>query len=292
MKKSRSVFWPSVLIGIGVLTLLGTLGTISWVNLWAIVRLWPVFLIAMGLGLLLRARWRWLWSAVEFLTVALVVLAVVFAPQLGLVPAWGVDLDFRPGGRNWTSETREVGTFDAVSINYPAEVLIRQGDAEGLTVYADPADLARIRTQVRDGRLTIDLPGGEPRVVVPSRRTARFEITVRSLREVEAVGAARIRISGLQADRFAVEVSGAAAVEVSGTATQQEVQIAGAGFYEADDLQTQRTSIEIDGAGVAKVRAQQSLDVEINGAGAVEYFGHPRISKRIRGIGIVQGRGD
>ena len=52
-KGYRSLFWPLVLIGVGVIWLLGNLGVISWTNLTVLFRLWPLLLIAIGLDLLI-----------------------------------------------------------------------------------------------------------------------------------------------------------------------------------------------------------------------------------------------
>lgn len=51
-----SLVRPLILIGLGLFFLLSNLGLISW-NFWeAVGRLWPIFLIAMGLDLLIGRR--------------------------------------------------------------------------------------------------------------------------------------------------------------------------------------------------------------------------------------------
>ena len=50
-----SLVGPSFLIGIGIILLLDNLGYLKW-NIWELVRLWPLFLIVLGLELLLQGR--------------------------------------------------------------------------------------------------------------------------------------------------------------------------------------------------------------------------------------------
>jgi hypothetical protein len=52
----RSLFWPVVLIGVGVIWLLSNLGYVTPNHLWEIWRLWPLLLIAGGLDLLIGRR--------------------------------------------------------------------------------------------------------------------------------------------------------------------------------------------------------------------------------------------
>ncbi len=52
----RSLFWPVILVGVGVIWLLSNLGYVTPANLSEIWRLWPLLLIAAGLDMLLGRR--------------------------------------------------------------------------------------------------------------------------------------------------------------------------------------------------------------------------------------------
>ena len=81
---SRPIFWPLVLIAIGTLWLLGNYGVISDLNLSVLLRFWPVLLIALGLDLIVRSRWPIAGNLIALATVTLMVVAVIFAPRMGL----------------------------------------------------------------------------------------------------------------------------------------------------------------------------------------------------------------
>lgn len=58
-RKPVSLLGPVLLIGIGTVLLLNTLGILDWSIWWTLLRLWPVFLIAAGLELLLGRHSVW-----------------------------------------------------------------------------------------------------------------------------------------------------------------------------------------------------------------------------------------
>jgi hypothetical protein len=52
----RPLFWPVVLIGIGVAALLFNTGWLDWDKVAQVFRFWPLLLIAIGLGIMFRGR--------------------------------------------------------------------------------------------------------------------------------------------------------------------------------------------------------------------------------------------
>lgn len=84
MNNRPTLFFPLVLIAAGVILLLVNLGVLDSRNLWALQYLWPLLLIALGVGLILRLRWPLATQMIIALAVIGMVVAVIFAPQLGL----------------------------------------------------------------------------------------------------------------------------------------------------------------------------------------------------------------
>ncbi len=84
-KRSRSFFWPFLLISVGILLLLSNLGILSWSTWNLIWRFWPLVLIAAGIDVLFGGRSALGAIISAFLILALiggVVGAVYFANQL------------------------------------------------------------------------------------------------------------------------------------------------------------------------------------------------------------------
>ncbi|MAS37734.1 MAG: hypothetical protein CL610_27305 [Anaerolineaceae bacterium] len=94
---NRSLFWPLVLITIGVLWLLSNLGVISAANLFVLVRLWPLLLIIVGLDLLFGRQSRSMGNLIGVGAVVLIVFVVLVGPSLGLA---GPNLDITQSSFN------------------------------------------------------------------------------------------------------------------------------------------------------------------------------------------------
>jgi hypothetical protein len=121
--RSRSLFWPGLLIAAGVLLLLWNLGYVpdsTWNVLW---RLWPVLLIALGIELLIGRRGKFgavLSGLLILLLLGIVIATVLLVPY---VPEWS-GLSASPQGREpttlaWPAEWRT--GWRAEHITYPLE---------------------------------------------------------------------------------------------------------------------------------------------------------------------------
>jgi Putative adhesin len=81
----RSLFWPLVLIGAGIIWLLYSLGVLSASNLAVVGLIWPVFVIGIGVDLLLGHRSPLAGAAVAVVTLAIVIVLIAIGPGLGWV---------------------------------------------------------------------------------------------------------------------------------------------------------------------------------------------------------------
>ena len=317
--KEHSIFWPLVLIATGVLWLLNGMGIIPTANLWALTHMLPFILIGLGLGLILRSYWRFAGMFTALIVVGGAVLAVVFAPQLGWAggPPFGWDIgsgDFGggvPGSGRIESETRKVSGFDAVSVEYPAKVIIHQGKSESVTLKGDDNVLPQILIETDDGVLRIDTTEENWNKRVNPSQTVEITITVKDLQKVtfssagtllvkdlktdslELVvsGAGEMSLSNLQLDSLDITLSGAGNVEADGMADNLSIRISGFGDFDGSDLHSQTAKVHITGAGGATVWADKNLEATISGAGSVSYYGDPAVEEQISGAGSVKDLG-
>ncbi len=84
-RRSRSFFWPIMLISIGVLLLLSNLGIVDWSTWNLIWRFWPLILVAVGIDVLFGQRSAFGAIISAFLVLVLIAVvagAVFFADQL------------------------------------------------------------------------------------------------------------------------------------------------------------------------------------------------------------------
>jgi hypothetical protein len=320
MEQRKSLFWPLLLIAAGVVWLLVKSGSIPSENLWALTHIWPFLLIAAGLGLILRSFWQYTSIALDVLIIGGALLAIFFAPQLGwaspsMLTMFGDGETFiGPGERgsgNVVSETRDVSNFRAIEIDYPAEVVIRQGPTEALVIEAEDNLLPNLKSRVQNGTLEIFYRRENGKHVNPTQ-TPVFTITVKDLADVEFNTAGELTIEQLATDRLEVSLSGAGNVDIedietgdlrvdlsgagsataSGVADSLQLSISGFGDFKGGELHNKDARVSISGAGSATVWVDEDLDAEVSGAGSVSYYGAATVTRQISGVGGVNHLGD
>lgn len=318
MEQKRSLFGPLLLIAAGVIWLLVRSGTVPSSNLWALTHIWPFLLIAAGVGLILRPFWSYTSIALDVLLIGGVVAAILYAPQMNwdrpsmMAFSWDGDGEpfFGPGVRgsgNVVSETRKVSGFKAISVDYPARVLVSQGSAESLKIEAEDNLLPGLKTEVKNGELRIYYRSADGEHVNPTK-TVTITITVKDLSDVRLSSAGELVVDGLDADDLSVSLagagnvklneitseqlnvnlSGAGSMSASGTADDLVVNISGFGDFKAPELHTKTADINISGAGSATTWVDDHLSAELSGAGSINYYGTADVDQQINGVGSVK----
>ena len=79
----RSLFWPIILIGVGLVWFLSNIGAIPNFNPLALLNLWPLVLIALGLDLLIGRKSPLIGLLIGLATVGAAVAILLAAPNLG-----------------------------------------------------------------------------------------------------------------------------------------------------------------------------------------------------------------
>lgn len=85
--RNRSFFWPIILIGAGLVWLLVNLNIIAPVSPNALLRLWPIILVVIGLDLLFGRNNQWMGALIGILAVGAVVGFLVAGPSQGWTTA-------------------------------------------------------------------------------------------------------------------------------------------------------------------------------------------------------------
>lgn len=314
--KERSYFFPLALIATGSIWLLNGMGIIPTENLWALTHLWPFLLIGLGLSLILGSFWSYGRLLISLLLIGGAVLAILFAPQLGWAGSsslnWNFDMrdDFTGAVRGSgviKSETRKLASFETVSLNYPADVTIKQGASNSIVITADDNLLKQISTDITDGVLNITNDERSWNNRVKPTETVQIVITLKDVSkivlpsagtllvtdlktdslELIVSGAGDISLANLDVTSLDVTLSGAGSIQADGTAESLGVRISGFGDFKGGDLQSQTAKVRITGAGSATVWAKDTLDATISGAGDIKYYGDPTVDETISGAGSV-----
>jgi hypothetical protein len=211
---------------------------------------------------------------------------------LGLVTSGcAITLRYEEGSGVLVTEQRDVSGFDRVSFEGFGTLIITHGSKESLTIEAEDNILPRIETNVRGGTLEIGFDTDRWLDIVRPTKSITYTLTVITLDGIALSGAGSIEASGIDAERFDVELSGAGSIELSGFAATQEINVSGAGSYDSGEIKSEHIDVNISGAGNATVWATESLDVNISGVGNVSYYGHPQVRESVSGLGNLKALG-
>ena len=319
--KHRSIFWPLVLIATGIIWLLVSSGKIPKENIWALTHIFPFILILLGLGLILRAYWDLTGMFISLLVVASAVVAVLYAPQFGWDKSpnwvsWSSSSDFTgaiKGSGIVKTESREISDFNAISIDYPADVIVKQGKQYAVKLEADDNLIPQLEVNVQGETLhfrnneknwsqrvyptepviltitVIDLDA----LNLPTAGSIEIDGMETNSLNVSVSGAGEVNLSDVKVEQMEFTISGAGKIFVDGEVDDLRLRISGVGEFDGGNLQSQIANVRISGAGSATIWVDKNLEASISGTGSIRYYGDPKsIDKNISGLGSVSSLGD
>ncbi|MGD8456934.1 MAG: DUF5668 domain-containing protein [Anaerolineales bacterium] len=82
-RRMPNLFWPVLLIGVGVLLLLSNFDIIEGISFFHLWRLWPLILIALGVHVMFGHEHAWISNLLSLILVAAAIAFLVYAPSLG-----------------------------------------------------------------------------------------------------------------------------------------------------------------------------------------------------------------
>lgn len=212
------------------------------------------------------------------------------------------------GNGTLRTQERAANGFKGVALALPADVELRMGSAEGVSIEADENLLPYIEAVVRGGVLELRGPKGvklsatKLRVVVNAKQIEQLSVagggairsaSLKSERlELDIGGAGEIAIAALEAGAIDASIAGSGDVTLAGSARRLDISIAGSGDVDTKQLRTDDISVSIAGSGDAKVWPVNSLKSSIAGSGDVHYWGDPKANQvKVAGSGEVRRAG-
>lgn len=195
------------------------------------------------------------------------------------------------------AEARTVSSFHALNISNAFDVVLTQGDEEGLAVSSNlKDDISKIKTTVENGVLRIWFDDNNK--WWPKNRKLKAYISVKSVDQIKASGASDINIEGglkvpaLKLDmsgasdlegvltiagELLVRLSGASDITISGAADKMSIDASGASDVKAYDFTTNTCSVDASGASSIRITADKEMSVKLSGASSVSYKGNATI---------------
>ncbi|MBC7454092.1 MAG: DUF2807 domain-containing protein [Massilia sp.] len=244
-----------------------------------------------------RLRARTLGAAILLLTAVVSVIAA--APSL----ARGGSSERVQGSGTVKLETRAPGHFSGVALSLPAQLALRIGSTESVTIETDANLLPLIETVVENG--TLHIRAARRNVNIDTRHLT-IVVQARAIDKLALGGSGTIEADALRANKVSIDLGGSGAINVkrvdsevlvihvggsgklnvgAGAAKTVTLSLAGSGDVDLGKLQSVDASVNLAGSGDATLAVREHLNVAIVGSGNVNYHGDPTLSKTVIGSG-------
>jgi hypothetical protein len=183
------------------------------------------------------------------------------------------------------TQKRDVPAFTSISSEGAFDIEVVCQKEQSLEIEADDNILPLITTEVRGNVLHI-----KPTQNYSMEDSIVVKITVPNLEGIDASGAGKFEVTGMKNDKFALDVSGAPVINVSGETKSLTIEANGAGKIDAHNLRATEADVETNGVSTVELHATDRLDVTISGPSHVIYEGNPDVNETINGPGKLEKR--
>lgn len=209
-------------------------------------------------------------------------LTLLIPSALSLSGCEGFQVGIQGSGVSKT-ETRQVGSFNALSHNAVGEVSIEIGPTQNVEVTFDDNLLEIVDTSVVDGELRIKTSDSYSSTV-----GLKVRVTVPSIDHLNLSSVGSIKANGIDGDNLNIEQTGVGNLQVVGKVKNLNLKVTGVGKANLKELQAETATVKITGVGGATVYASESIDASTTGIGNIKVYGSPKEQKtKATGIGKI-----
>jgi len=210
------------------------------------------------------------------------------------------------GSKNVITQDRQVPAFHALKVSGGIDVELLQGNTLKLQVEADDNLVALIRTEVKDGVLTIWHDE-----TIHDAKAMKIHLTFQQMDAISASGGCDIEskqklsfatlkldLSGgcdivldCKADKLVCKQSGGCDAGLSGEAQNAVFEVSGGCDVKASDLYLKDCTVDASGGSDVSVRASGELNMKASGASDITYYGKPaKITQNANGASDITGK--
>ena len=201
-------------------------------------------------------------------------------------------------------ESRELPSFEGVSLAFSGNVVITQGSPQRVEIEADQKTMEIIETRIEDDVLVLKYKNGHWRdlgkvtvyITMPDISSLTIAgsgdmfctnpVKVHEI-ELSVSGSGSLKMDHLTFHEIDASITGSGNISLGGNGDpgELEARITGSGNLNAGELSVGEAVVNITGSGSVTVFAVKELETNITGSGSVYYKGNPTISANAVGSG-------
>lgn len=181
------------------------------------------------------------------------------------------------------TEVRELSGFNAVDVGGVFQVEITAGKDHRVEIEADDNLLQYIRTEVNGHVLKLSTSES-----IKPHDPIRVRIWAPSIEDLDASGASKVSLIGINNSDLTVDISGASKIKLEGETRSLSIDASGAAAVDAENLKSENANVDASGASHISVFVTGSLVSEASGASKIKYAGDPTsVEKNSSGAGKI-----
>lgn len=209
------------------------------------------------------------------------------------------------GSGNIITETRNPGSFDAVSVGGSFEVELKTGDVTSVLVEADDNIIKYIKTTVSGNTLKINTEGMHSfsNVHMKVYVTAPAITSIKASASADVVADNMLTASGrltfkasssasikaeVDAPEIETDASSSATITLTGKTKTHKSEASSSADIKTFGLLSENTTAHVSSSGTIEVHASVSLDAHASSSGSIDYKGAAAVTKSENSSGSVE----
>lgn len=210
-----------------------------------------------------------------------------------LLLLFSLSVTAQEGNKNVTTQTRNVATFDGLSVSGIFKVIFTQGEPQSVKIETDENLMDKVITEVHNGVLEIGTKGSINHIT----RMVAY-ITAKNLTSLQMSGVSKftatnkistpklkIDLSGVtvvtlntNASNVSCNLSGTAKLDLEGSGDQLTADLSGTAKLMASKFEIKDAKVDVSGVGSAAINATKSVSMNASGASKISYTSHENLN--------------
>jgi hypothetical protein len=198
------------------------------------------------------------------------------------------------GNKNVTTQTRNVSTFEGLSVSGIFKVIFTQGEPQSVKIETDDNLMEKVTTEVHNGILEIGTKRNH--INNPTRMVAY--ITAKNLTSLQMSGVSKfsatnklitpklkVDLSGVttvklstNAANLSCDLSGTAKLDIEGSGDKLSADLSGTAKLMASKFEIKDAKVDVSGVGSASINATKSVSLDASGASKINYTPHDNLN--------------
>jgi hypothetical protein len=176
---------------------------------------------------------------------------------------------YTEGSGKVATQTRNINSFHAISVENGLTVFVKQGSAASASVTSDDNLVGMIATDVQDGTLRIRVSGS-----LTTHNQLKVDVTsAAAIDYVSQTGGSTVDVEDLSSDNLTASVEGGSTLRAGGRTANLQLTADGGSTADLRNVEAESARVRVDGGSTAFVQARKAITGACHGGSTLEVSG-------------------